>query len=311
MVFSSGIAASFRGRAGSNAHADGRAPCLAAAVTIRPRMPPSPTPSAAHAFTGSIPPIYHRHLGPVLFDPYADDLAARVNAREGARVLEVACGTGIVTERLLARLARTATLVATDLNPAMLDHARSRLPDDARLELRVADAAQLPFADASFDHCVCQFGIMFVPDKVAALREANRVLAPQGELLLNTWGSLHENAFARIAHGTIGSFFPSEPPTFYLTPFGWNDRAAIRAAFASAGFADVAIEVVDRASTAVSARDFATGLVRGNPVAGTIQDRLGDAHERIVDAVAAELTRAGGASPWRGQLRALVVRAVK
>jgi SAM-dependent methyltransferase len=274
-------------------------------------MAASSSSGAPHAFTGGIPAVYDRHLGPVLFAPYGDEIAARVDARDGARVLEVACGTGIVTERLLARLPRTATLVASDLNPAMLDHARTRLPADPRLELRVADAAQLPFADESFDHCVCQFGIMFVPDKIAALREARRVLAPKGVLLLNTWGSLHENAFARIAHGTIASFFPSEPPTFYLTPFGWNDRAAIRTAFASAGFGDVAIEVVDRAATAVSARDFAIGLVRGNPIAVAIQERLGDAHERVVDAVTAELTRAGGASPWRGQLRALVVRAVK
>jgi SAM-dependent methyltransferase len=274
-------------------------------------MASSPTPGAPHAFSGAIPPLYDRHLGPVLFAPFADDLVARVRVGASPRVLEVACGTGIVTERLLARLPSAARLAATDLNPGMLAQARTRLPADPRLELHEADAQQLPFADASFDRYVCQFGVMFFADKVAALREARRVLATDGELLVNTWGSLQENAFARIAHATIGSFFATEPPTFYLTPFGWNEPTVIRAAFAAAGFRDPTIDVVERTVSAVSARDFAIGLVRGNPIAVAIQERLGDEHERVIDAVAAELARAGGSAPWRGQLRALVVRAVK
>jgi len=228
-----------------------------------------------------------------------------------ARVLEVACGTGIVTGRVLNGLSAHGRLVATDLNPAMLEHARGRLPDDKRLELRPADAQQLPFPDASFDHYVCQFGIMFFPDKVAALREAARVLAPGGEVLLNTWGAMADNAFARIGHATIGGFFPSDPPTFYLTPFGWNDQAAIRAAFTAAGLQKVQIDVVDRPATAVSAADFARGVVCGNPITVAIQDRLGAVHDRVIAAVAAELAKNGGAQPWRSTMRALVVRATK
>jgi SAM-dependent methyltransferase len=266
-------------------------------------------PDAHHAFDGAIPALYDRHLGPVIFAPFADDLAARLRLGPAARLLEVACGTGIVTRRLLAALPADGTLVATDLNAAMLEHARSELPADARLTLRVANAQALPFADGAFDRVVCQFGIMFFPDKLAALREARRVLAPGGELLLSTWGPLADNAFARIGHETIASFFPSDPPSFYLTPFGWSDPAVIRAAFADAGFAHVEIESVDRSATAASAADFAIGIVRGNPVAAAIQERLGDAHDRIVAAVAAALARAGGEEPWRGTLRALVAYA--
>lgn len=269
-----------------------------------------PDPSAA-AFTGSIPQLYHRHLGPVLFAPCAEDLATRLALRPGARVLEVACGTGIVTRELLTRLPADGRVAATDLNPAMLELAREHLAADPRLELRTADAQQLPFADGAFDHYVCQFGVMFFPDKVAALREARRVLAPGGEVLLNTWGSLAQNDFARIGHTVIGSFFPSEPPTFYLTPFGWHDHDTIRAAFAAAGFGQVHVAAVERPTTAVAAADFARGIVRGNPVAMAIQERLGDAHERIADAVAAELVAVGGDRPWRGTLRALVVRAAR
>ena len=270
------------------------------------------SPGAPHAFTGSIPPIYDKHLGPVIFTPYADDLAQRLRPGAKARVLEVACGTGIVTGRLLGKLPAGARLLATDLNPAMIEHARTRVRADTRLEFRQADAQQLPFADGSFDHYVCQFGIMFFPDKVAALKEARRVLAPGGEVLLNTWGAMADNDFARIGHTVVSTFFKTDPPTFYLTPFGWHDQAAIRAAFQAAGLPNVTIEVVDRPTTAVSAQDFATGVVLGNPIATAIKERLGDAaHERVVAAVAQELARNGGASPWRGKLRALVVRAVR
>jgi ubiquinone/menaquinone biosynthesis C-methylase UbiE len=191
----------------------------------------------------------------------------------------------------------------------MVDVARQRLPADPRLELRTADAQQLPFADGAFDHCVCQFGIMFFPDKVGALREARRVLAPGGDVLLNTWGPLAANDFARIGHQTVARFFEKDPPQFYLTPFGWHDQAAIRAAFAAAGFAAVAIDVVDQPTTAVAAADFATGIVLGNPIAMAIEERLPASKDRIVAAVAAELVRNGGDRPWRGKLRALVVRA--
>jgi ubiquinone/menaquinone biosynthesis C-methylase UbiE len=267
--------------------------------------------SSPAAFTGSIPPIYDRHLGPVIFAPWADDLARRLRPGARARVLEVACGTGIVTSRLLAKLPADARLVATDLNPAMIEHARTRVAADARLEWRQADALQLPFADASFDRYVCQFGIMFFPDKVEALREAARVLAPGGEVLVSTWGPLAANDFARIGHTVIASFFAKDPPSFYLTPFGWHDVAAIRATFAAAGFADVAIDALELPATAVSAADFATGIVHGNPIAVEIKERLGDAHDRIVAAVAAELAKTGGAAPWRGKLNAIVVRATK
>jgi ubiquinone/menaquinone biosynthesis C-methylase UbiE len=233
-------------------------------------MTTSPVPGAPNAFSGAIPPFYDRHLGPVVFTPYAGDLVSRLKLRDTSRVLEVACGTGIVTQQLLANLPPRGRLVATDLNPPMLDHARTRLPADQRLELRAADAQQLPFPDASFDHYVCQFGIMFFPDKVGALREARRVLAPGGEVIVNTWSQLGDNSFARIGHTVTASFFASDPPTFYLTPFGWHDQAVIRDTFAAAGFTKTTIDVVDVTTSAVSANDLAIGVVRGNPIAVAI-----------------------------------------
>jgi SAM-dependent methyltransferase len=260
------------------------------------------------SFVGSIPEQYDRHLGPVIFEPYAADLAARLSLAPGARVLEVACGTGIVTRRLLAALPADGRLVATDLNPPMIDWARSRLPADPRLELKPADAQALPFADASFDVVVCQFGVMFFPDKPLAMREARRVLAPGGRLVFNVWGTLAENPFGRIAHGTIGGFFTSDPPQFYNTPFGWADEGVIRATVAGAGFSDVRVDTVEAPVSAESAADFAIGLVRGNPVLLAIQERGVDP-EAVTRAVAEALVAFGGDRPFRCPTKALVASA--
>jgi SAM-dependent methyltransferase len=260
-------------------------------------------------FTGSVPEFYDRHLGPVLFDPPAQDLVSRLKTGPGARVLEVACGTGIVTRRLLERLAADARLVATDLNAPMLDHARARVGEDSRLEWRVADATSLPFPDGSFDAYICQFGVMFFPDKLAALREARRVLRPGGRLLVSLWSAQEHNAFGRIADRTIASFFADDPPQFYQAPFSWCDESLVHVTVGAAGFHDVEIERIELATSSVSTADFAAGIVRGNPVVLEIHERATTDVTHIEAAVAEALAREGGEAPWRGLLRALVVSA--
>ena len=263
----------------------------------------------AAEFTGSIPQFYDRYLGPVIFFPYAEDLAARIQCPPGGRVLETACGTGIVTRRILNVLPSDARLVATDLNEPMIEHARSTLPRDERLEFRVADAMALPFDDATFDRVVCQFGVMFFPDKLAGAREAKRVLKRGGTYTFNVWDSFAHNPFGRITHETIASLFPTDPPAFYLTPFGYFDPASIRAALDQAGFSDIRVEHVARNSQAVSAASFAEGAVRGNPVLMMIEERGTVPVERVTEAVAGALAKELGEAPMRCPLRALVVTA--
>ena len=175
-------------------------------------------PMGTHSsFSGSVPANYDRYLGPVLFEPYADDLVGRLEVRDDLRVLEVACGTGIVTRRLRQALPAGATLVATDLNEPMLAEARTRVPLEG-IEWRQADALELPFEDESFDVYVCQFGLMFLPDKAEGLREARRVLAPGGRLVANVWLSGSHNEHVSVIQSLLDRVYPDDTPTFLQVP---------------------------------------------------------------------------------------------
>ena len=260
-------------------------------------------------FEGSIPENYDRYLGPVLFEPYARDLARRVQATEKTRLLEVACGTGIVTRHLRERLPAGARFVATDLNPPMLDLARRKLEGVRGIEWQPADACALPFPDGSFDVLVCQFGLMFVPDKAAALREARRVLAPGGTFLFSVWDSLERNVFAKQGHETIAGFFPDNPPTFYQVPFSLHRTDILAEMLAQAGFADVRVDAVSLHGESPSWRDLARGLVEGNPVGNAIRERGAIDADEVIETVARVLAGEFGDQPVRIPLHAFVLTA--
>lgn len=261
------------------------------------------------SFTGAIPRNYDEGLGPVIFVPWADDLAARARqiVHRGS-LLETACGTGLLTRRLVSALPEGVRIVATDLNEAMVEYAKSRVPASPRLEWRTADAGALPFPDGAFDALVCQFGMMFVPDKAAAFREARRVLRGGGDFLFNVWCRIEENPFALLAHETIASFFSSDPPTFYQVPFCLHDRGTISGHLRDAKFAGVTMERLKLDVAAPSARSFARGLVEGNPVSIAIRD-AGIPFAEVVEAVSKALVREGGDAPFRSTMSALVVSA--
>lgn len=264
----------------------------------------------SHAqFVGSIPEHYDRFLGPMLFEPYAADLVGRLRPPPAARVLEVACGTGIVTSRLRAALPPDATIVATDLNEPMIAYAREARRLGNGVEWRPADAQALPFADATFDAVVCQFGLMFVPDQGLALREARRVLVPGGVLAFSVWADFEDNPIGRIAHRVISGFFPTDPPAFYRVPFSLDDEPGLRRLLAQAAFEVVVLERVRLEARCASAAAAARGLVLGNPVLREIEARGTARPEAIIAALAEALAEAGGATPLRLPMCAVVLLA--
>ena len=171
-------------------------------------------------FAGSIPGLYDRYLGPLLFQPYAKEVARRAAALDPPRILETAAGTGIVTEAL-HRSVLEAEITATDLNPAMLDIGAQRI-DSEKVSFQPADALELPFGDSSFDLVVCQFGVMFFPDKAKGNAEARRVLRDGGTYIAVIWDRLDRNLASQIANDAVAALFPDDPPSFLArAPFGY------------------------------------------------------------------------------------------
>ncbi|MER9305300.1 class I SAM-dependent methyltransferase [Mesorhizobium sp. M0293] len=260
-------------------------------------------------FTGSIPEIYDRAMVPLIFEPYAQDLAERVSKLGPQSVLEVAAGTGVVTRALAARLPAQTRIVATDLNQPMLDHARTRMTDDPRIIWQQADAQALPFEDARFDAVVCQFGAMFFPDRVAAYGQVRRVMRPGGHFLFNVWSAIEENEFAEEATRALGDFFPADPPRFMArTPHGYHNADVIRADLHAAGFRDVTIEPLGAVSAAPSPYEAAVAYCQGTPLRAEIEAR-GGSLEEVTRHVANAMGKRFGEGPVRGRIRALVVTA--
>src|SRR5919199_1347815 len=256
---------------------------------------PSPPPIVAGAsamtnadavFAGSIPALYDRHLGASVFEPYALDLAGRLAGLRQGRLLEVAAGTGVVTRALAGALPEAVEIVATDLNQAMLDFAATQ-PISREVAWRQADALRLPFADGSFDAVVCQFGVMFFPDKRAGYGEARRVLRPGGRFLFNVWDKIEENEFAQVVTEAVSALFPNDPPRFLArTPHGFHDTHAIREDLRGAGFSEISVETVERRSRAASPRDAAIGFCQGTPLRNEIEARDAGRLEAATEAAA-------------------------
>ena len=260
-------------------------------------------------FAGSIPRLYDELLVPLIFAPYADDLARRVAAIGPGRILELAAGTGVVTRRLSALLPASTSIVATDLNPPMLERA-AEVGTVRPVEWRQADALALPFDDAAFDVVACQFGVMFFVPKARAFAEARRVLRPGGTLLFNVWDCLEHNEFTDVVTTALAALFPADPPRFMArTPHGYHDRATIASDLAAGGFTTTPrFDVVAARSTAVSPRIPAIALCQGTPLRSEIEargtpSRLAEA----TDAAAAAIAHRFGSGAVDGAIRALLV----
>jgi SAM-dependent methyltransferase len=266
------------------------------------------SPDTDKVFTGSIPKLYDTYLVPLIFEPYAADLVNRLGSRPLSRVLEIAAGTGVVTRALASTLPESVSIVATDLNQAMLEHACA-VGTKRPVDWRQADAMQLPFPDATFDAVVCQFGVMFFPDKSKAFAEARRMLRPGGVFIFNAWDGIAENEFADTVTTALESVFPKDPPRFMArTPHGYHDHRVIGRDLASGGFvATPRIDTLSARSRATSPRIPAIAYCQGTPLRNEIEardaSRLGDATDVAAEAIGKRF----GRGPVEGKIQAHIV----
>ncbi|MEB3043802.1 class I SAM-dependent methyltransferase [Rhizobium mulingense] len=261
----------------------------------------SPTP-----FGEGVADLYQALLVPILFEPYASEMAIVAERLKPVSVLEVAAGTGALTRALRARLDPAAEIVATDLSQAMIDVGAPSLTL-SRTHWMHADAQNLPFAHAMFDLVICQFGVMFFPDRPKAYGEAKRVLRSGGGFLFSTWDALAANDFASCVDECLRRLFPSDPPDFFeRLPYSYFDAGAIKAEVSSAGFEAVSCDRVTLTSVAATAHHVAAAFCKGSPLRGEIESRAPERMSEIVDEVAEQVASRYGANPC-GDMSAFIV----
>jgi SAM-dependent methyltransferase len=267
---------------------------------------------AGTSFAGSVPRVYESRLVPLIFEPYALDLARRLATRAPSRVLEIACGTGVVTRALASALPGDTSIVATDLSPAMLGQAAAS-GVGRKVEWGIADAMHLPFRDGAFDAVVCQFGAMFFPDKPKAFSEAFRVLGAGGRFLFNVWDRIEENEFADTVTMALASVFPADPPRFLArVPHGYHDRGIIGQDLAKGGFGQPArIETIAARSRAESAQAVAIAYCQGTPLKNEIEQRDSSKLGLATDAAAQAIAAGFGSNAIEGRIQAHVITVEK
>ena len=259
------------------------------------------------SFTGSLPQLYDRELGNIMFSPYAADMAQRLKNLTSGRLLETAAGTGIVTLALASSLPAMVEIVATDLNQPMLDYAASKQGLE-RVRFQQADAQALPFPDGSFDVVVCQFGVMFFPDRIAGMRETRRVLKLGGRFLFNVWDKIGDNPIMAVTVQALARRYQAHPNWFLeRTPCGYFDPDKIRADLKAAGFPAATIDMVRLTGSSAGPHAPALGFCQGSPMMAEIQAVDPGGLQAATDAVEAAHRDHFGSGPFNVELAALIV----
>lgn len=240
-----------------------------------------------YSLTGTAPERYEANMVPALFEPFARGLLGFAGLRRGERVIDVACGTGIVARLGWPALAPSGRLVGVDLNPGMLEVARVAV-DDGDIEFTQGDATALPLPDAEFDVAICHHGLQYFSDRSAALREMHRILTDPGRLVLSVWRPVEHNPGHAVLAAVLDRHVSEAAGDTRRAPFRLSDRGEVRALVTAAGFRDVAIRLDARVARFPSVEAMIRIMMAGTPLAAAMQD----ADPGVLKAVIAEATEA-------------------
>jgi SAM-dependent methyltransferase len=221
--------------------------------------------------TGTSPESYERYQVSSLFGPLAHRFLTTMDLQAGERVLDVACGTGIVARLAAPQLGATGRVTGVDLHPGMLAVATAHVPaSGAPIDWRVGDAGSLPCAATSYDVVLCQQGLQFFADPAQALREMHRVLRPGGRLGLCVWTRIEHTPFNYAVYTAIARLLGPEAAARLLAPFALGDPTVLQTLITAAGFHDVVLQV-ERISRHLAAPDVAIpGYLASTPLAQTV-----------------------------------------
>ena len=262
-------------------------------------------------FSATIARTYDEVQGPIYFEPYAIETAARVAKLNPQKVLETACGTGRVTNHLRQVLSPHASLIATDISTDMMDIAKEKLASVENITWMEADALHLPFDDEGFDVVVCQFGAMFFPDKEKGFNEAWRVLKSGGTYILTTWEKLDKNEIPAAGRKVMREFFDNSPPANMNLAFGMNDKEEIRNLLSACRFSNIQMENVVKDSIAESASDLARAIVEGSLIRNFIMEKDPSALPVLKEKTEIAIREKCGDHPVRGKMEAIYIIAQK
>jgi len=220
--------------------------------------------------------------------------------------VEVSCGRGGVTRKSVIHLNTGGKVIADDLNADMLTVAKTKVNDE-RINWQVADAQQLHFSDNSFDHLVCQFGVMFFPDKPKAMAEAYRVLQPGGRYLFNVWDSLENNPRSAIIKDVMENIMGDEAPDFLRKgPYSWYDTNEISSLLKLTGFTEVNMKLVFKTAYYESPHDLITGFVKGSPLGGYLAEQTEELRSKITEALVHKVKSDFGEGRLESPMQAII-----
>jgi ubiquinone/menaquinone biosynthesis C-methylase UbiE len=259
-------------------------------------------------FTGSIPENYDKYLGPLIFEDYSIDIASRIQASPSDRVLEIAAGTGLATRHIRNSLPAETEFVVTDLNEPMLQIAQKKIADSKNTTFQIADGQNLEFPDSSFDHVLCQFGIMFFPDKQKGANEAFRVLKPEGKYIFSVWDSFAHNPLIKLVADTLVEIFPKDPPSFLDVPMGYYKLDEIKRILEQAGFGQIEISILPRMIQMGEISSVPQGFIMGNPLSVQIHE-MGGSLKQVMSTVTKRIVAEFGNSPIEVPMQAIVIKA--
>lgn len=265
----------------------------------------------AYKFTSDDAENYDHYLGPLFFEPYGQYTASQIDAGQVSSVLEIACGIGRVTRHLRKVLPPNVRLFATDISSDMLGIAKRELNNNGII-FQVEDAQKLSFANDSFDVVICQFGVMFLPDKNKGFQEILRVLKPSGKFMFFTWNdTLKVPIFKALIDDLILPHFNGEDTSRFKIPFAMNDPKTLRNMLTEAGFKHAESKAISLKSGITSPDFVVDGFYRKHPLGREIMTKDPSAFETVAEQFRDEVVKLSGDGKTPFQLSALMTIGIK